>query len=128
MELDLFGEGTQFDHIGIAVRSIEDIVGGNEKTKDDIQKVCVSFFDSAGVRFELVEPACEDSPVTRLLKNNQSLYHVCFRVDDINASIKGSRSKGFHLVSGPVPAVAFGGKKIAWLFSRVLGLVELVEK
>lgn len=128
MELDFFGKGTQFDHIGIAVRSIEDVVGGNKKTKDDIQKVCVSFFDSAGVRFELVEPACDDSPVTRLLKNNQSLYHICFRVADIDASIKGSRDKGFHLISGPVPAEAFDGKKIAWLFSKTFGLVELVEK
>ncbi len=128
MELDFFGKGTQFDHIGIAVRSIEDVTKTDKKTKDDTQKVCVSFFDSAGVRFELVEPACDNSPVTRLLKNNQSLYHVCFRVPDINASIKVSRNKGFHLVSGPVPAAAFGGKKIAWLFSKTLGLVELVEK
>jgi len=38
------------------------------------------------------------------------------------------RSGGFFLIAAPVPAVAFDGRRIAWLLGRDRSLVELVER
>ena len=80
-----------------------------------------------GLNVELVEPLSESSPITKMLEKGQGIYHVCFRVDDIEGAIAQARKKDFHCIVRPVPAKAFEGKRIAWLFNRDLGLVELLE-
>jgi len=62
-----------------------------------------------------------------MLKKQQSLYHLCFEVKTIEKAIEMARKHGFHCIAAPVPAKAFGSRRIAWLFSRDYGLVELLE-
>ncbi|MCL4298379.1 MAG: VOC family protein [Anaerolineae bacterium] len=129
-ELNMFGEDAVFDHVGLAVRSIEDTLNGDGKAavfSDDIQKVSVAFIRMSGIKVELIEPLGEKTPVALSLQKGQQLVHLCFRVPDIEAAIQVGREYGFHCIARPVPAVAFGCRRIAWLFSRTYGLVELVE-
>lgn len=126
-DLKFFGEDAEFDHVGIAVRSIDNILKNANKITDAVQKVKVTMISINNLKIELVEPITKDSPVTQILKKGQNLYHICYKVRDIYSAIKASRASGFHCIAMPVPAVAFDNRKIAWLFSRSLGLFELLE-
>ena len=128
-ELKVFGDGAVFDHAGVAVRSIRASAKSDPGIiRDEAQKVSVAFVDIGGIKLELIEPAGEDSPVASSLEKGQRLVHLCFRVPDMDAAIKKGRENGFHCIAKPVPARAFGGRKIAWLFSKTYGLTELLEE
>jgi methylmalonyl-CoA/ethylmalonyl-CoA epimerase len=98
---------------------------------DPIQQVRVAFFypvDSRNPVFELVEPASETSPVGNFLKKRGGLHHVCYEVDDLEAALENARRQGWAIASPAAPAVAFHGRRIAWVYSRTRLLVELLER
>jgi len=126
-------------HVGIAVRSIlrsaaqyHQALGVSlegDIVEDEIQKVRVAFAPVGnGTYIEFVEPVGDDSPVQGVLKRGGGLYHVCYLVSDINAAIEGVRSVGGRLVSGPVPARAFNGRPIAWVYTPDRSLVEFLAE
>jgi len=95
---------------------------------DPMQRVQVQFWgDGREVSLELIQPLDDDSPVSRFLEKGGGLNHLCFEVEDIVAAVEQARAKGAICVSGPVPAAAFDGQRIAFLFFRDIGLVEFVE-
>lgn len=120
-----FGEDAVFHHAGMAVASIDPSL---HKTFDPMQNVYVAFVSLNGFDVEFVEPVDETSPVNQFVKKGQKLYHLCFETSDIDLALKTARIGGFHCIARPVPAAAFDGRKIAWVFSAVYGLVELVER
>ena len=98
---------------------------------DPLQRVRVAFFkpfDARNPVFELVEPASDVSPVTNFLKKGGGLHHVCYEIDDLESALEESRAAGFVMVSPPKPAVAFGGRRIAWICSKNRLLIELLER
>ena len=97
---------------------------------DPLQHVKVCFLDKEGApRVELLAPLDEQSPVQRTLDNvGVAPYHLCYQVKDIDAAIGDLRQQRFLLVSGPVPACAMGDKRVAFLFQKHTGLIELVEE
>jgi methylmalonyl-CoA/ethylmalonyl-CoA epimerase len=119
--------GAIFDHVGVAVSSIAAIDDTLSVVDDPRQRVGVAFTEWAGLRVELIEPRGGHSPVMRNLERQQPLAHVCFRVRDIDAAINVARQGRLHCIARPCPATAFGGRRIAWLFSPTYGLVELLE-
>lgn len=128
LELNMFGDAAVFDHVGLAVKSIKNVVSNNlEIVSDEIQKVSVAFIKINCIKIELIEPLGENTPITSNLERGQHLVHLCFRVRDIDVAIRKGRENGFHCIAKPVPAKVFMGKKITWLFSRTYGLIELVE-
>lgn len=96
---------------------------------DPIQKVRVIFLGTgADVLVELVEPAEEKSPVSNFLqKRGPGLHHLCYEVTDIERACATMREKGGILTCEPVPAAAFDGRRIAFVFRRE-GLIELLER
>lgn len=98
---------------------------------DPIQKVTVNFLaksDSDVAEIELIAPLSEDSPVQSMLKKGQGgAYHFCFETNDIEAALNHAKDNGCIVVSQPVPAVAFQGRRIAWIYTRSRQLFELVE-
>lgn len=124
----MFGDEAVFDHVGLAVRSIDSVgAAGLQPVNDPKQSVNVAFVDLHGLKIELVEPAGENNPVSASLERGQKLLHLCFRVPDLERAIEEARHWGFHCIWKPVPAIAFENRPIVWLFSQVYGLVELVE-
>jgi len=98
--------------------------------EDPLQKVKVAFLstDSRDAQLELVEPAGTDSPVYRFLtENGGGLHHACWEVEDLDASLADMRGRGCLIAKKPQPAVAFGGRRIAWLITPEKLLVELLE-
>lgn len=129
LKLSLFGDDASLRHIGMAVRSIDAAAPGAAKHLDPLQNVRVAFVEMNGALCELVEPVDERSPVNGYLERNKvSLYHLCFEVNDIDAAIAQSKRHGFHALGRPKPAAAFEQRRIAWVFSPVLGLFELLER
>lgn len=98
---------------------------------DPLQRVRVAFFKPVDARnpvFELVEPAGDVSPVTSFLKKGGGLHHVCYEIDDLELGLREAQCAGFAMVSAPTPAVAFGGRRIAWICSKNRLLMELLER
>lgn len=126
-----------FDHIGIACRDIDKtkafyLAMGYEASpvvEDPIQHVRISFLSKTGVpKLELLEPLDDQSPVARTLATTGvSPYHFCYTVEDIEEVIAQLRYQRFLLVTGPVPAYAMENRRIAFLFQKNTGLIELVE-
>jgi methylmalonyl-CoA/ethylmalonyl-CoA epimerase len=98
---------------------------------DPIQKVSVEFLAQSAddtAEIELIAPAAEDSPIRSMLaKDGGGAYHLCFETSDIEAALAHAKALGCIIVSPPVPAVAFQGRKIAWIYTRSRQLFELVE-
>ena len=126
-------------HVGVAVPSIElaaaqyrqafGIQLSTEIIADELQKVRVAFAPVGdGVFVEFVEPLGEHSPVTGVLRKGGGLYHVCFVVADIDAAIDQSSRSGGRTVSAPQPARAFGGRRIAFVYTPQRSLVEFLEE
>ena len=99
--------------------------------EDPIQKVKVCFLAEPGqtlTHLELITPLDKASPVNTYLSKGIGAYHVCYEVADITTALDELRRQKCLIISRPVPAVAFDGRKIAWCFTPTQQLVELVER
>ncbi len=98
---------------------------------DPIQRVTVNFLAKSGedvAEIELIAPLGSDSPIQSMLsKGGGGAYHLCFETSDMEAALEHAKENRCVLVSGPVPAVAFGGRRIAWIYTPSRQLFELVE-
>ena len=95
---------------------------------DPIQKVKVQFIGGPGQTcIELVEPLSPESPAHKVVQRGGGPYHICFEVADIEKSVGDAVDGGAICTSGIVPAAGFGGRRIAFLYYRNMGLVEFVE-
>jgi len=77
---------------------------------------------------ELVQPVDEQSPVAAFLKRGGGLHHLCYEVEDLQTEIECAGSEGSIVVQKPVPATAFGGRRVAWVFTRDRLLLEYLER
>lgn len=126
-----------FHHIGIACRDIEKTKAfylqqgytATPTVDDPLQHVRISFLNKEGApRLELLEPLDEQNPVARTLATaGVTPYHMCYEVRDLESAIAELRTQRFLLVNGPVPACALENRKIAFMFQKNTGLIELVE-
>lgn len=133
--------GIALHHLGCVVASIEGCIESykialgaaavSQIFEDPIQRSRVAFLDlpTPGlVQFELVQPAAANSPVARFLEKGGGLHHLCFQVDDLMAQIRWMKSQRAVLISSPKPAVAFGGRRIAWMRTPDALLIEYLER
>jgi methylmalonyl-CoA/ethylmalonyl-CoA epimerase len=97
--------------------------------EDPVQTAYVQFLRLPNGRswLELVMPNGRDSKLAGALARGGGLHHVCYEVDILAPACEGLRNDGMLLLGDPVPAVAFGGRPIAWLMDRTGTLVELLE-
>ncbi|MDR2917489.1 MAG: VOC family protein [Tannerella sp.] len=128
----------KFHHIGIATTDIDKTAeyyldtgfSMTEKVTDPVQNVKISFLTKDGMpRIELLEPAGENSPVSRILsKSGAGPYHLCYEVDDIEAGICELKKKHFIPLSRPVQAIALDNRLICFLYNADVGLIEILQK
>jgi len=133
--------GFKLRHVGVAVPSLgpttemlSTLFGYRQISgpfDDPIQKVSVNFLttsDEDVTEIELIAPLTEDSPIKSMLaKNGGGAYHLCFETTDIDKALEHAKENGCMIVSGAVPAVAFEGRRIAWIYTKSRQLFELVE-
>jgi len=124
------------DHIGYAVRSISsaraflELLGfsvASEEILDEAQRSRIQFLTSGGLKVELIEPISDDSPTVQILRRLGPLpYHLCFVSEDFDGTLERLKARAILVVDG-VPAKAFGGRRVAFFYSKEIGLFEVLE-
>ena len=127
------------DHIAIVVPSIAEARKAYEgplgMTPSEIehvadQKVNVLCLQAGPQRIELVEPASDDSPVTKFLeKRGGGLHHLAYRVADVAEAIERLMAAGFRMIDES-PRPGAHGTRIAFVHPKSTGgvLTELVQQ
>ncbi len=132
---------TRLHHVGYVTASIAGSVDEYTKSSglvwdgriihDPLQMVSVAFLsagdDSAATSIELVEPAGRRSPVNQFLAKGGGLHHICIEVPNLQEHIETAKAAGCTLVRVALPAMAFDGRKIAWIMTATGQLVELLQ-
>ncbi|WP_090395710.1 methylmalonyl-CoA epimerase [Natribacillus halophilus] len=131
---------TKIDHIGIAVRSIEerlpyyqDVLGLSLLAVEDVphQQVKVAILAVGEVNIELLEPLDDDGPIARfIVSKGEGLHHVAFQVEDIAICVQELNREDASVCLSSTVSTGAGGQKVAFLNPSVSGgvLYELVEK
>jgi methylmalonyl-CoA/ethylmalonyl-CoA epimerase len=129
----------KIDHIGIAVKSIEEtkklyqkLLGlthaGSETVAE--QKVTTAFFPVGDTEVELLESTAPDGPIAKYLeKRGEGVQHIAFRVENIEEALAELKAKGIQLIDEK-PRRGAGGAMIAFLHPKsTYGvLVELSQR
>lgn len=129
----------KIDHIGYAVKNIDKARKSMEAlgytfqdtVTDTDRNIYIAFGEADGYRVELIAPMQGEggSPVDAYLdKIGPTPYHICYKSSDIEADIEGLRKSRFKVQVPLASAVAFGGKRVVFLNSLSLGLIEIVEE
>lgn len=101
----------EIDHLGIAVRSIDDALpfyrthlGMPAAVRETVEqeKVRVAMIAAGASRIELLEPSAEDSTIAKFIaRRGPGLHHVAMRVRDLNAVVARLRESGVRLLNEP---------------------------
>ncbi|HOV70708.1 MAG TPA: methylmalonyl-CoA epimerase [Dysgonamonadaceae bacterium] len=131
-------EITHIEHIGIAVKSIEEqlpyyegVLGlkcYNIETVED-QKVKTAFFKIGQTKIELLEPTDEDSTIAKFIeKKGEGVHHIAFATKNVEEALREMESKGIRLIDQH-PRRGAEGLNIAFLHPKSTGsvLTELCE-
>ena len=127
------------DHIGIAVKSIEEAgkfyadalglkVQGVETVAD--QKVKVAFLPITDSELELLESTEPDGPVAKFIDSKgEGIQHIAFRVENIHAALEELKEKGVRLID-QAPRKGAGGARIAFVHPKETHgvLVEICQR
>jgi len=124
-------------HIAIATHSIDSVLlkyqylgySKGDIIQDTTRNVQICFITNGNLTVELVQPISDDSPVSSIIKNSvqDSLYHICYSVEDIERAIENLEKKGYLRISSLDFAPAIHDKRVVFMFEKDLGLIELVE-
>lgn len=116
------------DHLGIAVRSLDDSIPYYEKAlglkcekREEVpsQKVKTAFFHCGEVHLELLEPTSPDSPIAKFLEKNPhgGIHHVAFATDGIENQLAQAKLAGCQVIH-EVPFEGAAGKLVAFLHPK----------
>lgn len=129
---------THIEHIGIAVKNLEDsikfyenILGlkcyAVEEVKD--QKVKTAFFMIGQTKIELLESTDPEGPIGKFVeKKGEGIHHLAFAVENIESCLTETEEKGVQLID-KAPRKGAEGLSIAFLHPKSTNgvLMELCE-
>ena len=128
--------GTRIAHIGVAVDALDqilpfyrDLLGLPEEPLADADGARIAGLRAGESLVELLEAKAPDTPIGKFVsRRGPGIHHICFAVDDLNATLDRCRRAGVRLID-EAPRVGADGKRIAFLHpSSTAGvLVELTE-
>jgi methylmalonyl-CoA epimerase len=129
--------GYKVDHLGIAVRSIdqalkfyEEQLGLAVEMRETVphEKVRVAMLPLSGPRIELLEATAPDSTIGKFIeKRGEGLHHVAIRVPDLAAAVERLRHSGARLLNEP--RAGAGGHLYVFVHPASTGgvLLELIQ-
>jgi methylmalonyl-CoA/ethylmalonyl-CoA epimerase len=132
-------ETTHIEHIGIAVRNLEESIKFYEDTfglkcyaieevKD--QKVRTAFIKVGQTKIELLESTEPEGPIGKFIeKRGEGVHHIAFAVNNIELALTEIEKKGIQVIDKQ-PKNGVEGLEIAFLHPKsTFGvLIELCEK
>jgi methylmalonyl-CoA/ethylmalonyl-CoA epimerase len=118
----------KIDHLGIAVRSLDEAVPYYEKAlgltcehREEVpsQKVRTAFFTVGEVHLELLEPTDPESPIAKFLEKNPNggIHHLAFGTDNIAGQLSKAAGAGVKLINEK-PFDGAAGKLVAFLHPK----------
>ncbi|MCI8364035.1 MAG: hypothetical protein HFG34_03675 [Eubacterium sp.] len=129
------------DHVGVAVPEMQEALSYYQsvgfKIKqypmvDEDRDINVCFIQNDTLVLELVSPVYEGkkSPIDTYLHSKQgyTIYHICYLVSNIQAQIEFMTDNGYIELHKTAPSIPMGGRKVAYLYNKVMGLVEIAEQ
>ncbi len=131
----------EIDHLGIAVRSLdeglyfyESVLGMTVSCRETVQaeRVNVAMLPAGGEgapRIELLEATDPESAVAKFIENRGAgLHHIALRVDDLAAATQRLRVQGARLLNEP--RLGAGGHTYVFVHPVSTGgvLLELIQK
>ena len=132
----------EIDHLGIAVRSLDealkmyrDLLGMDVSVTESIEAEHVNVamlptgLERGSPRIELLEATEAESVIAKFIRNHgPGLHHVALRVDDLRAAIERLRSGGVRLLNEPRQGA--GGHVYVFVHPVSAGgvLLELIQK
>lgn len=123
-------------HVGIALPAIaaamsfyREILGLPAVEVSDSDGARIEAFQAGESLVELLEPARDDTPIGKFIaRRGPGIHHICFEVDDLDATLEKCRSRGIRLID-ETPRTGAEGRRIAFLHPSSTGgiLIELTE-
>lgn len=129
---------THIEHIGIAVKSLDDAIPFYEKVfglecyaVEEVadQKVKTAFFKVGDTKIELLESTDAEGPIGKFIeKKGEGIHHLAFAVDGLDDKLKAADEQGVRLID-KAPRKGAEGLNIAFLHPKsTFGvLTELCE-
>lgn len=127
---------SRFHHLGVACRDLDDEQAGlrclgyepvGARFTDSLQGIIGVFVEGLGPRLELLAPLKGSAVLDPWLRGGSRVYHLAYEVADMEEAVSAASGADARRISGPVPAVAFEGRRICFLMLRIRLLVELIE-
>ena len=106
-----------------------DVLGLPEVELDDSDGASIVGLSAGEPLVELLEAGDASSPIGRFVaKRGPGIHHICFSVDDLDATLERCRRAGIQLIDEK-PRIGAEGKRIAFLHPKSTGgvLVELSD-
>lgn len=118
---------TKIEHIGIAVRSLEEaipryerLMGGKVYKREVVESegVETAFLQCGPNKIELLESRSLDGPISLFLeKRGEGMHHVAYAVADIRWEMQRLRREGFQLLNEE-PKLGADGKWVCFIHPR----------
>ncbi len=99
---------THIEHIGIAVKNIEEsikyyegVLGLECYAVEEVadQKVKTAFFMVGQTKIELLESTDPEGPVGKFIeKKGEGIHHLAFAMEDVEQGLKDAADKGVRLI------------------------------
>ncbi|MDK2951322.1 MAG: methylmalonyl-CoA/ethylmalonyl-CoA epimerase [Kosmotogales bacterium] len=129
-------KGKKVDHIGIAVKSIEekiniykDFLGFDEIEIEELKDrgLRVAMIKVGETRIELLESTSDYSTIKKYLeKKGEGIHHIAYEVDNFDKIELLAEKENIKLLGKP--AIGAGGSQVVFLHPKTTGgvLIELV--
>jgi len=92
------------------------------------QKVKVVFLSREGsLPVKLIEPVEGNQSLQNFVNRGGGFHHICFRCDDVNATVERLSTEGLITLAPPQPGEAFNNHNIAFLLARFGLNIELID-
>jgi len=127
-------------HVAIAVRDLEKAeelyqtalglkVERREVVEDQGVRTSMLVPEKGGAAIELLEPLDDNSPISKFLeKRGEGIHHICFLVDDIEATLNRLKDQGVGLIDESPRQGAYNSR-VAFIHPKAMNgvLVEIAE-
>jgi len=124
------------EHVAIALRDmgpskalLEQAFGLKMEYQEQIGATKLAMYPVGETYIELLQAVGPESGVAKwIAEKGESLFHLCFEVEDIDGALAELKQKGIKLLD-QTPRSGHGGSRIAFLDPQSTGniLIELAE-
>ncbi len=126
----------RLEHVAITVKDMDEarstwmnVLGIDQEYEEQIGQTKLAMLPVGQTYIELLSSEGKDSPVNAWMdQNGESIWHLCFEVEDIDEAQAELKAKGVKL-QNDVPKPGHGGSRIVFLDPASTGnvLIELAE-